>query len=723
MVLPAEAVEKRGLLLEPYRGLAPEETSGIYSKSFFFWLNQLVISGFRRVLRNCDLYPIDGDMSSSVLRRRMKNAWSAATRDKKRALFWTVLQANVKPLLFCIVPRLLQMGFRYTQPLLLTRTIAFTNDENQPNSIGWGLAGAFFIVLLGVAVSNGIFYHMTFRFVTSIRGSLIGLIYSKTVNLSVTALDESVAVTLMSSDVQSICTGFQLINDLWGVPLALAIVIYLLTQQLGIAALMPAALVFISTVAIVCMAKVMAHAQKIWMKGIQTRVDVTATMLGSMKSVKMLGFTDWLADIVQGLRISELQDARLYPPALTFAIFTKMPQKGHSLTFDLVYTTLSLISLLASPINTFIRAIPAMNTALGSFDRIQEFLQSDGRCDHRIIWEDSAAKTPEVQSRSGGFELSDLTHLKQKPASAVISARDKGQFLFIIGPTACGKSTLMKGILGETPSTKGLLYTSYRDAAFVDQTPWIRNMSFRDNILGCENYFETWYQEVVSPCGLDQDVANLPYGHSLMLWKESQARENGDFGLYLYYLGSVHWASSAFWMTFFILEGIVPKLSELLVKIWMSSLEKQGSAVNSFYLGVYALVSTMAALALVIGAHHLFMFFAPRSAENLHQRLLSSVIHAPLSVFPSVDTGTTMNSAVLGGILMILVVKLRNEVGTGYAGLAILNIITFSQSLSQILRNWAELETSIGAIAQIRDFVTNTASDDKPGEERELLAI
>jgi ABC-type multidrug transport system fused ATPase/permease subunit len=561
MILLAEAVEKRKLLLEPYRGLSPEETSGIYSKSFFFWLNQLMVSGSQRILQNCDLYPIDSDMSSSILQQRMKNAWSAARQDRNRALFWTVLRANLKPLLFCVIPRLLQMGFRYTQPFLLTRTIAFANDESQPDTIGWALTGAFFLVLLGVAVSNGMFYHMTFRFVTSVRGSLIGIIYYKTVNLSITALDESVAVTLMSSDVQTICTGFQLINDLWGVPIELAIVIYLLTQQLGVAAFMPATLAFISTVAIISMAKFVAHAQKRWMRGIQTRVDVTATMLGSMKSVKMLGFTDWLADIVQGLRVSELQEAKLYrrllvlrvffanslkflAPPLTFAIFTTIPQKGHSLTFNSVYTTLSLISLLGTPINSFIRAIPAMNTALASFNRIQEFLQSEARRDHRIILEDSATTSPEVQSSSGGFELSDLSHLKQKPVSAIISARDvsfawgrnanfsvhnvnltvqKGQFLFIIGPTGCGKSTLVKGILGETPSTKGLLYTTYRNAAFVDQTPWIRNTSFRDNILGIENYTEAWYQEVVSSCGLDQDVANLPYGHCEFLYLNQSA--------------------------------------------------------------------------------------------------------------------------------------------------------------------------------------------------------
>ena len=556
MVLLAEAVEKRHILLAPYRDLSPEETSGIYSRSFFFWLNQLMTSGFHRVLQNHDLYPIDRDMSSQALQQRMKTAWSSATQDKRRALFWAVLRANLKPLSYCVVPRLLQIGFKYTQPFLLARTITFANDESQPDSIGWGLSGAFFIVLLGIAVSNGVSYHMAFRFVTSTRGNLVSLIYSKTVDLSVTELNESVAVTLMSSDVQTICDGFQLINDLWGVPIELAIALYLLTRQLGIATLAPAILSVVSTVAIMSMAKFMGHAQKIWMESIQTRVDVTASMLGSMKSVKMLGFTDWLACIVQGLRVKELKEAKLFrkllilrvflanilstlAPFVTFAIFATISGRGHPLNVNSAYTTLSLISLLASPVNTFIRAIPAMNTALASLNRIQEFLQSEARRDHRIFLEDSPVSTQQSQLSSEEIELSNLSPLRHKPVSEVIVARDvgfawshnaifsvhdvnlsvqKGQFCLIIGPTGCGKSTLMKGILGETPSTKGFLYTKCRETAFVDQTPWIRNTSFRDNVLGISNYSKTWYDEVVSACGLDQDVANLPNGHCEFLF-------------------------------------------------------------------------------------------------------------------------------------------------------------------------------------------------------------
>jgi ATP-binding cassette, subfamily C (CFTR/MRP), member 1 len=38
-----------------------------------------------------------------------------------------------------------------------------------------------------------------------VRGTLVGMIYAKTVDLSTTALDESAAVTLMANDTGKIC--------------------------------------------------------------------------------------------------------------------------------------------------------------------------------------------------------------------------------------------------------------------------------------------------------------------------------------------------------------------------------------------------------------------------------------------------------------------------------------------------------------------------------------
>ncbi len=302
LILISEAIEKRRILLEPYKHASPEVTSGIYNRSFFYWLNHLMKTGFSKVLGNNDLYPIDEDMSSEVLLDRADKIWKTADKDRSRALLWSTLVTNAVAFAFCIFPRLCVIGFRYAQPFLLQRSIDFANDPEQPDRVGWALTAAFGIVFLGLAIANGSYSHMKYRFVTSVRGSLITLIYAKTMDLSITALDESVAVTLMANDtgryvyiywtttsklmirsIESICQAFQLIHELWAVPIELSIALYLLYRQLGLAFLAPAAVAFLSTTGILIMAKYMGRAQKVWMEGIQTRVDVTSGMLSSMK--------------------------------------------------------------------------------------------------------------------------------------------------------------------------------------------------------------------------------------------------------------------------------------------------------------------------------------------------------------------------------------------------------------------------------------------------------
>ena len=208
MILITEAIEKRGILLDRYQNSSPEITSGIYSRSFFWWLIKLMTTGYRRVIQNEDLYPIDDEMKSAFLQDQGQQVWKRAPQGQSRALLWSTLKATRASLAYCIPPRLCLIGFRYAQPFLLSRTVDFASSPDEPDSIGWGLTGAFGLVFVGMAVSNGSYEHMTYRFVTMVRGTLVSMIYAKAVDLSITALDESAAVTLMASD-----SGMFLFNE------------------------------------------------------------------------------------------------------------------------------------------------------------------------------------------------------------------------------------------------------------------------------------------------------------------------------------------------------------------------------------------------------------------------------------------------------------------------------------------------------------------------------
>lgn len=75
--------------------------------------------------------------------------------------------------------------------------------------------------------------------------------------------------------------------------------------------------------------------------------------------------------------------------------------------------------------------------------------------------------------------------------------------------------------------------------------------------------------------------------------------------------------------------------------------------------------------------------------------------------------------ALLAVILMVLVVKLRSSISAGYVGLALLNVLSFNETLAMIIRNWTNLETSTGAVSRVKTFNMQTSSENLPGEVNE----
>ena len=75
-------------------------------------------------------------------------------------------------------------------------------------------------------------------------------------------------------------------------------------------------------------------------------------------------------------------------------------------------------------------------------------------------------------------------------------------------------------------------------------------------------------------------------------------------------------------------------------------------------------------------------------------------------------------AAVLALILMVIVVKLRHTVSSRYVGLALLNVISFSQSLSWLIRQWTSLETSIGAVSRLKKFTSSTLNENLASEDQ-----
>jgi len=483
------------------------------------------------------------------------------------------------PFIAAMLPRLALTFFSFMQPLLISSITTLVSSPDSPtaNSRGWGLAAAFGLVYVGLAIAGGAYQHKINRMVTMVRGALVNAVYRQTLEVAVAGLEESKAVTLMSSDVERIVEAILPIHSIWSSPLEIGLAIWLLQREIGLALLGPLFITLLAVSGPFMISGPMGKAQKIWIERIQTRIDATAKMLQSMKGVKMLGLDSTLSKIVTQLRANEIAKSLrmrklfvimimfgnlsdILAPGAAFTIYVIVATvNGQTLDVTSAFTALSLIALLVAPIRAIVFAIPPLIAAVGCFDRIQDFLDSPTQKDHRILvssglggsnsttqlvtpaWNtpndsdielDEISVQPVASSSPATIRVKNLTLFWSEDATSVICDVSMdfqaGKLTMIVGPVGCGKSSLLRGLLGETPSSKGHVYIDRAHAAFVDQSSWIQNTTIRNNIIGISEFEPQWYNRVVYSCALDTDIENLPAGDSTKVGSAGTALSGGQ---------------------------------------------------------------------------------------------------------------------------------------------------------------------------------------------------
>jgi ATP-binding cassette, subfamily C (CFTR/MRP), member 1 len=163
------------------------------------------------------------------------------------------------------------------------------------------------------------------------RGGLISMMYSKMTKLSVTTVDPTASLTLMSADIERIVTGWQTMHEIWANLVEIVLAIYLLQRQLGAACAIPLAvaigmshddfawiciysheITLASLIGSLVATSLVMSRQAMWLEAIERRINATTSMLGAMKSVKMCGLTEVLSSNLQNLRLEEIRISRKF---------------------------------------------------------------------------------------------------------------------------------------------------------------------------------------------------------------------------------------------------------------------------------------------------------------------------------------------------------------------------------------------------------------------------
>ncbi|CCD44945.1 similar to ABC transporter [Botrytis cinerea T4] len=521
----------------------PERRSGIYSLSFFAWLNPLIYQGNWGNLTVHDLYPIDEHISSESVDERIQKQWDSSSKDKSYSLALAIAKALWAPLTVTMVPRLFLIAFSMAQPFLIEDAINFVEGGTEPNQYGYGLIGAFGITYLGIAISTAWYQYLTSRALTMIRAALISIIYKSSLDIAVGTVEASSPVSLMGADVERVMSTLQWVISTAPNIIQATIAIWILETRLGAICVAPVIFVLILAYASSQVAKKIRPRQRQWMQAVQKRVAYTSDVLGSIKGMKMLGLTNMITGNVQDLREQELQKskrfryvqivnitlgnaANMLSPVVTFigyGIIAKY-SSGKAPSAATIFSSLSLLSVLISPVNELVSAIPNLASALECCNRIQQYTEGKKQVDFRRLTceprvsDVETNREPKYEKSESGTSIIELRQVNAgwSPEKTVLHDFSvqitAGTLTIVVGPVGCGKSTLLQILLGEGILHSGSVSLSTDDIAYCDQTPFLTNQSIRQNIVGNLDYDQEWYISCLRACALDVDIHQFPDG-------------------------------------------------------------------------------------------------------------------------------------------------------------------------------------------------------------------
>ncbi|GAM84988.1 hypothetical protein ANO11243_029910 [Dothideomycetidae sp. 11243] len=574
-----ESRPKTRALQRQYLRESPEARTSLINRLFFWWVNPLLWTGFKRILDPGHLFNLDRHISSSHLFHVSAQRLNDTDLSKSYAVLLLCLREYKWTFLAGVLPRLALTGFTFAQPFLVTRFLSYESnrDARDAGATGTWLIVAYAGVYIGIAISQAGYIHQTFRFITMVRGSLLTLLYHDTMNKGSSAgIDPTSAeLTLVSADIEKIQMGLQTMHQAWASFVDICLATWLLERHLGLATIPSVGFSLLCVVFGGGVAVMAGSRQTLWLEAIQKRLGLTSDVINMFKSVKMTALVNISAARVLELRDKEITVSKkfrrclvfmvsltylsnVFAPIIGFTTYTLAPaiHKNNILDSARAFSSLTIFALLTEGVGSFVHSAVNLMLAVSSFERYRTTLLE------KHTWHESKKASrrwtltappllENTDAEQWALEVLAATadaHTPPDDKQVCIQARDtnigwssekivvqslslvvrKREITLVTGPTNSGKSTLLRAMLGEAWIEGPALHRHFDRAAYCDQIPWLANKTIRQNILGGSPVDEDWYETTLQACQLKPDLGRLAQGDQTVVGNEGSRLSGGQ---------------------------------------------------------------------------------------------------------------------------------------------------------------------------------------------------
>jgi ATP-binding cassette, subfamily C (CFTR/MRP), member 4 len=556
------------------RQSAPISEAWIWSRLSFSFVNSLVKMGAKKELEHSDLPSLPEEDHAAEVTDAFERAWKdpASQSSLWKVMYMVFGRAFWTSGIWCF----LESMTRISQPVLLGFFLDWLTSSNS-NDLYRGLiwAGSIALVAFIQALIHHQLYYDTMKLGWNVRIAMSGLIHRKMLRLHAAAASNAgKLVNLVSNDTMRFDNFFPRLHFGWSGPMDLVIVFTILVLKVGwLATFAGTSIVFLSVPVSLYFGKQLARRRSITAGWTDKRVRMTTELLDGILSVKAFCWGDTLvskrveklrgeerASIFKAMLMKSFNEAVSFatPYIATLMTFLTFWLQGETLDIAIVFSTMSLIHVLRISIGKnlfyFIETFPEV---LVSVRRMRDFMElpemtsppSSSSSSQRVLLENASfawglpdgivkettTKDEDHSKRPANIEMGQVKKMKTNNTQATV-LRDvsmklaDGDLVIVSGSTGCGKTALLKGILGEIPCVQGVVERTKRVAVVralslslshththtlhmqVQQEPWIMAGTLRENIVWSSRFDQKKYDEILKRCQLDEDIATLSDG-------------------------------------------------------------------------------------------------------------------------------------------------------------------------------------------------------------------
>ena len=470
------------------------------------------------------------------------------------------------------------MFSQIVQPYLVGELVNYVQFGEGGLSYGAGISVALLIVSLVSSMSFTAGFSILRRMGVSIRSGVMMAVYEKALRLtSASRMQNSIGQTtnLMSIDADKLFLSAQFLHFIWHGPIANILVMLLIIQDVGVGS---GLLGLASQLALLPLQNYLADSigrvRREMVKHTDERVKLMNEILQAIRVIKVYAWEIPMEKRVMDVRAKELKCLDLYlclnsclrellfvaGPIASVVVFTSLIYGfGQTITLTKMFRVTAFINILRLPSSLLGQALKNLGDARVSAARLTRFFQLPTLPEISLgemsanpgITLKNASFRWDVISPGGQKDLRDRTIIqainskfpfwkrkddREGTKTAVhvdvgadedsskdedtlkninITSTSPGQLIALIGSVGSGKSSLISALLREIPLTGGSSSLEGR-VAYCAQTPWIQNLSLRDNILFGQDISEPGiaiaYEEAINAAALKPDIAILTDG-------------------------------------------------------------------------------------------------------------------------------------------------------------------------------------------------------------------